>query len=282
LKDEAANHKGSALNIELDEESFLIANYEFAHLNNQDSKYTVMPAQQADNLQRKDICTQSYKCLEARSQAKKSAESSKNPEEKKPSNDEPPIRKILQCIEPTQNEDIEMESDPEPPKTKPIMKEPMNMNSVKKHLDSKHELMKRNKPKNITFEEVEIIEPPTKTKGMDKPKYASPSFKFSSMVQESINQDELLERILDEPVKVTFRDLLGSYEIVKRVQSITKSQKIPFGSPNMSTNLNMRPPLEKIAHSSKVMIEDVSDEDLTSKVTRIGFRHGLSKYRRIS
>jgi hypothetical protein len=58
LKDEAANRKGSTSNIELDEESFLVANYEFARLNNQDSEYTVMPAQRADNSQRKDIRTQ--------------------------------------------------------------------------------------------------------------------------------------------------------------------------------------------------------------------------------
>jgi hypothetical protein len=213
LKDEAANCKGSASNIELNEESFLIANYECAHLNNQDSKYTVMPVHRADNSQRKDIRTQPYKHPEMRSQAKKSAESPKKAEERKPlndANDEPPIQKILQCVEPTQNEDVEMESDSEPPKTKPIVKEPMNMNPVKKQSDSKHELTKSNKPKNVTFQDVKIIEPPTKLKGTDKPK---PSFKFSSTIQESINQDELLKRILDEPVKVTFCDLLGAMKL---------------------------------------------------------------------
>jgi hypothetical protein len=214
-----------------------------------------MPAQRADNSQRKDIRTQPYKRPETRSQAKKSAKSPKKAEERKPLNDEPPIRKILQRVEPTQNEDVEMESDPEPPKTKPIVKEPTNMNPVKKQSDSKHKSMKSNKPKNVTFEDIEIIEPPTKTKGTDKPKCASPSFKFSSTIQESVNQDELLERILNEPVKVTFHDLLGSYEIAKQVQSITKSQKIPAGSPNMSTNSNTKPPLEKIACSLKVMID---------------------------
>jgi hypothetical protein len=54
-----------------------------------------------------------------------------------------------------------------------------------------------------------------------------------------------------------------------------RAKKIPAGSPNMSTNLNTKPAIEKIACLLKVTIKDDSDEDLTSNITQswIGFRH---------
>ena len=59
LKEEASKWKGTLLSIELDQESFLIVNYEFTHLNNLNSEYTIIPAQW-DQLRNKDNCNQLY------------------------------------------------------------------------------------------------------------------------------------------------------------------------------------------------------------------------------
>ena len=152
---------------------------------------------------------------------------------------------------PTQNEDVEMESTPEPMKPKPIPKMiPKVVIETKKNIS---------KPK-VTFEDVEILDTPTKEKAALKPKHASPSFKFSSTVQESINQDELLERILDEPGKISFHELLSSYEMAKCIQAITKSQKISINPVDAQKSVQM----ERTSHANEVnsaRIEEITDEE---------------------
>ena len=74
LKDEASNRKGSASNIEVKHEDYLVANYKFAHLNDEDSEYMVFLAQHADKAPKKDICAQPYRRPETRAQAKKHSE----------------------------------------------------------------------------------------------------------------------------------------------------------------------------------------------------------------
>lgn len=53
LKDKASSCKGSVSNIEVECKDCLIANYEFAHLNDKGSEYAVFPAQHADKALRK-------------------------------------------------------------------------------------------------------------------------------------------------------------------------------------------------------------------------------------
>lgn len=57
LKDKASNHKGSASNIEVERKDALVANYEFACLNDEDSEYAVFPAQHVDKAPKKDVRT---------------------------------------------------------------------------------------------------------------------------------------------------------------------------------------------------------------------------------
>ena len=123
-KEEASKWKGTSPSIELDQESFLVMNYEFTHLNNSNSEYTIMPVQR-DELRNKDNHNQLYHCPESRAQVKKHAESPKENCKnilKNDTCDEPPVRKILQCVTPTQDEDIEMELMAEPAKSKLIPK----------------------------------------------------------------------------------------------------------------------------------------------------------------
>ena len=81
LKDEA-NRKGSSSNIEVDHDGFLVANYEFARLNEENTVYTVLPAQCADKAPKKDVRNQPYRRPETRSQAKKHAGNTKKNEER--------------------------------------------------------------------------------------------------------------------------------------------------------------------------------------------------------
>src|SRR6266849_2955430 len=81
LKDEA-NRKGSSSNIEVDHDGFLVANYEFARLNDENTVYTVLPAQRAEKAPKKDVRNQPYRRPETRSQAKKHAENTKKNEER--------------------------------------------------------------------------------------------------------------------------------------------------------------------------------------------------------
>ena len=255
LKEEASKQKGTASSIELDQESFLAANYEFAQLNNLNSEYTIMPAQRDDS-NKKDIRNQPYRHPETRPQTKKHVESSKKTSENSPKNsthNEPPVRKILQCVAPAQDEDVEMESTPDPVKPKPIPKMiPEVIIETKKNIS---------KPK-VTFEDVKILDTPTKERAVSKPKRASPSFKFSSTVQESINQDELLKRILDEPIKISFRELLSSYEMAKCIQAITKSQKISINPVDVQKSVRMEQS-SRANKANSARIEEITDEFCT-------------------
>src|SRR6266849_2812672 len=231
LKDEA-NRKGSSSNIEVDHDGFLVANYEFARLNDKNTVYTVLPAQRADKAPKKYVRTQPYRRPETRSQAKKHAGNTKTNEEceaekqgeSKEKMAEIPIRKFLPRLlaPPRQDIDVEMRIPPDLVKTTPVEK----ISEAKDDQTTKTANGKSKTKHNVTFEDVEIIDEANKDKLAGKPKRALPAFKFASAVQESVNQDKFLEHVLDEPVTITFRELLSSYEVSKRIQSITKSQKI--------------------------------------------------------
>ena len=75
---------------------------------------------------------------------------------------------------------------------------------------------------------VEFREPFEKGNYSEKPKRASPAFKFSSEIQESVDHDHLLNKVLDGPANCTLRDILSMFEMSKRMQAITKMQKIPL------------------------------------------------------
>ena len=99
---------------------------------------------------------------------------------------------------------------------------------------------------------VEFREPVEKGNYTEKPKRASPAFKFSSEIQESVDHDHLLNKVLDGPVNCTLRDILSMFEMSKRIQAITKTQKIP-----LETNTG------KSKRTSSVTIEEIDDEDIS-------------------
>ena len=105
------------------------------------------------------------------------------------------------------------------------------------------------KPKSKHVEFRERIE---KGNYSEKPKQASPAFKFSSEIQESVNHDRLLNKVLDGPANCTLRDILSMFEMSKRMQAITKTQKIP-----LETNTG------KSKQTSSVTIEEVDNEDVS-------------------
>ena len=276
LKDEASTRKGSSSNIEVEREGFLVANYEFAHLNDEHSEYAVYPAQRADKAPTKDVRNQPYRRPDTKSPAKKQAEYTKE-KEKEVDN---PAHKILPrpLAPPKHDVDVEMQAAP-PDLTK--MVPPPKISEPKIHSDSTPSAAKvkptAGKPKvhqNVTFEDVEMVDEANKDKLAGKQKRASPAFKFASAVQESVNQDNLLERILDEPVKITLRELLSSYEISKRIQSITKSQKIPVNGAKTQA-----PARDTVKRSANATLEDYysssgEDEEANTatcaQISRIG------------
>src|SRR6266849_6780190 len=279
LKDEA-NRKGSSSNIEVDHDGFLVANYEFARLNEENTVYTVLPAQRAEKAPKKDVRNQPYRRPETRSQAKKHAENTKKNEEREAEKQgeskekvaDIPIRRILPrpLAPPRQDVDVEMRIPPDLVKTTPAEK----ISEVKDDQTTTTANGKSKTKPNVTFEDVEIIDEANKDKLAGKPKRASPAFKFASAVQESVNQDKFLERVLDEPVTITFRELLSSYEVSKRIQSITKSQKISINGAKEqvstgSTAKRISNATIKDYYSSSDELED-TNTTTSARITRIG------------
>ena len=99
---------------------------------------------------------------------------------------------------------------------------------------------------------VEFREPFEKGNYSEKLKRASPAFKFSSEIQESVDHDCLLNKVLDGPANCTLHDILSMFEMSKRMQAITKMQKIP-----LETNTG------KSKQTSSVMIEEIDDKDVS-------------------
>jgi hypothetical protein len=102
---------------------------------------------------------------------------------------------------------------------------------------------------------VEFREPSEKGNYSGKPKRASPAFKFSSDVQESVDHDRLLDKVLDGPANCTLRDILSTFEMSKRMQVITKTQKIP-----LETNTG------NPKRTSSATIEEIEDDDIPPTV----------------
>ena len=221
-----------------------------------------MPAQRGDKAPKKDVRTEPYRRPETRFQVKKQAKFFKQIDEReqmemREKEKEPLVRRILQRTPnvPTNEEDIVMEPVPESAKTIPA--EPKATPKV-------------NKPRpNVTFEHMEIMDEYSKDKASANPKRASPSFKFASTTQESVNQDELLELLLNEPVKITFRELLSLCELSKRAQAITISQKIPIGVMQPAAPMQNAPSpntvmIKRSAYTRVEEIEDLGSDNSSS------------------
>ena len=99
---------------------------------------------------------------------------------------------------------------------------------------------------------IEFREPFEKGNYSEKPKRASPAFKFSSEIQGSVDHDRLLNKVLDRPATCMLCDILSMFEMLKRMQAITKTQKIP-----LETNMGQS------KQTSSVMIEEIDDEDVS-------------------
>ena len=101
-------------------------------------------------------------------------------------------------------------------------------------------------------EHIEFREPSEKWNYSGKPKRVSLAFKFSSEVQESVDHDHLLDKVLDRLANCTLHDILSTFEMSKRMQVITKMQKIPL---EMNTGNSKQ--------TSSVTIEEVDDNDIS-------------------
>ena len=251
LKEEIKHHKGSASNIEVDK-TYLVANYEFAQLDEGDTEYTVMLAERAERGTRKER-VEPYDKSRLRS-AGKGKEKAQPPKEKGKDKllkeeqlpkverpkaqvyvDVPPPPKVLQRDEwVPQNEDIEM-ADQTPTPIKEIAPPSVAPPAMRKV------------PFKPMPQGVRVKEDATP----NKPKCASPAYKFSTTIQESIDYDMLVEKILDERISLSLREILSSYEVAKRMQSMTKSQKIPINGPE-----NM-----KSAKTAGAYIRGVTDDE---------------------
>ena len=104
-------------------------------------------------------------------------------------------------------------------------------------------------------------------KGKLKPKRASPAFKFSSGIQQEVDQDELLRKILESPVQLTLQEILSSYKMSKCMNSATKMQKIPMdkgikpkAKPKRSLE-DVKRLIKSNARVSSAKVEEITDED---------------------
>jgi hypothetical protein len=233
LKEEVANHRGRTFSIEV-EQSFTTANatYEFAQLSAMDTSYQVMPAECMEKSYKSN--SKPYEKVQTRSETKKNETENKDAGPLRKSTlipqvyvDVPAPPKILKCptMERVPEEDKEMSYEP----PKPIKKTPPSSARADKPIRPMDKGKgKESIPHKTTFEDVELKE--RKSIRNEKAKHASPLFKFSSELQQSMNQDLLLDKILDKLIMVKLHEILSSYELAKRIQAISKMQKIPMDS----------------------------------------------------
>ena len=273
LKDELANRKGSTSAAEVEHGKRFVSNYEFAKLDNIGATYTAIPAQRVEKS--KDERMQPYRHSERNKERANQTLPEKEIPVKKmiPEVEIPtPPKTILKRQTPavTQDEDVVMESIPEPaqvPEKK--IETPAEVPTAKRDIpkEAQHKVPKEKAKGKVSFEDVEYIEIGT-TEKPTKPKRASPAFKFSSEVQESVDQNALLDKVLDQPITLTVREILSSYEVSKRIQAITKSQKIPinYGAEKPIKENSSIPKEKQGAFSARV--EEVLDEEFRIATTR--------------
>ena len=233
LKAEAANRKGRTSSIEV-ERNYTTANatYEFAQLSAMDTSYQVMPAERMEKSYKNN--PKPYDKVQTRSETKRNDTENKDSGPLRKPNPKPqvfvevpPPPKILKrpTIEVVPEEDEEMPYEPPKSTKKPPPPSaradqptrPMDKGKRREHV-----------PHKTTFDDVELKD--KKDVRNEKAKRASPSFKFSSELQQGVDQDLLLEKILNVPITVKLREVLSSYELAKRIQAISKTQKIPMDS----------------------------------------------------
>ena len=258
LKEEIMHKKSTTSNLEIDQNAFLIVNYKYAHFNVMDTEYKVMPALHTTKTYEEEH-TQPYKRQDAMDSKKPTLWM--KPEvviqmpKPKPYVEVPVPPRILKHTEEIPkkeipSEDVEMKDEfrPSTGKQKAVdlstptsatMKEPMSTGVKPK---SKH---------------VEFRKPFKKGNYSEKLKQASPAFKFSSEIQESIDHNCLLNKVLDGPANCMLRNILSMFEMLKGMQAITKMQKIP-----LKTNTG------KSKQTSSATIEEIDNEDI-SPVTYI-------------
>src|SRR5580693_55435 len=239
---------------------YLVANYEFAQLNEGDTEYTVMPAERADKGVRKERM-EPYDKSRLRSSGKgkekaqptKEKEKAESPKDEQPPKVERPKAQVYVEVPPPpkifqrdkqipQREDIEM-ADQAPTPIKKITPPSDEQKAASK-------VPVKPMPQGVRVKEDAVP---------NKPKRSSPAYKFSSAVQESVDYDTLVNKILDERVSLSLREILSSYEVAKRVQSMTKSQKIPIGGPENT----------KSAKTTRAYVEEVDyDDEGTTRLER--------------
>jgi hypothetical protein len=93
-------------------------------------------------------------------------------------------------------------------------------------------------------------------------KRASPAYRFASELQEDVDIENLFKSIMDKEIPVKIGDVLGSsFELCRRLQMATKTQRIPVAQatvaiPNPSTNKRIR---TQVSHL-EVDLDDTNDE----------------------
>ena len=153
--------------------------------------------------------------------------------------------RILKCTEELPKKEIPSEDDFSPTASK---QKAVDLSTPTSAM-TKEPTLTGVKPKS---KHVEFREPFEKGNYSEKPKRVSLAFKFSSKIQESIDHDCLLNKVLDGLANCTLHDILSMFEMSKRMQAITKTQKIP-----LKTNTG------KSKQTLSVTIEEIDDEDIS-------------------
>ena len=163
LKDEVSTKKSITSNLEMDKDSFLVTNYEYAHLSKQDAEYQVMPALcSGRNL---DEHMQPYKRPENSQQPKKHLKPKVIVPQPKSQAEKAQVPTILKRPpEPPVAEDVEMSV----VEDKPTMSSPERVEDVEPPAKPTNKSTNEKPQNKVSFEDVELVN--TKDKCGSKPK----------------------------------------------------------------------------------------------------------------
>ena len=136
LKEEVLNKKSTMSNLEMDKNSFIVsfvvANYEYMHLNKEDTEYKVMPTLHSSKSM--DDHTQPYKHPKGGQQVKKHLKPEVVITTPKVQAEKPVVPTILKCPEVPVPEDVEMSATPEEVLT-PFVEPVKSTETQKKHMN---------------------------------------------------------------------------------------------------------------------------------------------------
>ena len=119
----------------------------------------------------------------------------------------------------------------------------------------------QNKSKSKDKDKVSLDDVVIRDKSDFAKKRASPAYRFASELQENVDIENLFKAIMDKEIPVKIGDVLGSsFELCRRLQTATKTQRIPVAQatvaiPNVPANKRFRTQVSHI----EVDLDDAND-----------------------